>query len=180
MTLSCKVGSITLRPEWLWRARSYTIVPEESAQYWYLFWFPPPPDMHVFHLLSDQWGQYRKYFWRFSSSLQNWTAPSSSRCNWSPWRRRWINFFDTSQSESEYSPGSTSVQILWPIGIVLVDELANLVFVVLLLPLIGLQNHLHSISTHTLRTACGSEVSFLLLFKFVTYLFQPWEIVTEE
>ena len=36
-----------------------------------------------------------------------------------------INFFDTSKSEIEYSPGSTSVQILSPIGIVLVEELAD-------------------------------------------------------
>ena len=32
-TLSCRVGSIRLRPEWPWRARRYTIIPEESLQY---------------------------------------------------------------------------------------------------------------------------------------------------
>ena len=95
-TLSCNEGSIRLRPEWPWRARRYTIVSEESVQYWNLFLFPPPPAMHAFHLLSDQWEQYRKYFWRFSLILQNWTAPSSSRCTCCEWRRRYINFFDTS------------------------------------------------------------------------------------
>ena len=117
ITLSCRVGSIILHLECPWRARRYTSVPEESVQYWYLCLFPPPA-MLFFHLLSDQWGQYRKYFWRFSLILQNWTAPSSSRCTCCPWRRRWINFFDISESESECFPGSTSVQVLFSIGIV--------------------------------------------------------------
>ena len=37
MTLSCKVGSMRLRPEWPWRARRYKIAPGEVVQYWYLF-----------------------------------------------------------------------------------------------------------------------------------------------
>ena len=65
-TLSCKVGSMRLPPEWPWRAWRYKIVPEESVQYRYLFLFPHPPAMLPFHLSSDQWGQYKKCFWRFS------------------------------------------------------------------------------------------------------------------
>ena len=89
---SCKVGSMRLHPEWPWRARRYKITPDESVQYWYLFLFPPPV-MLFFHLSSDQWWQYRKYFWRSSLILQNSIAPSSSLSNL-PWRRRCINFFD--------------------------------------------------------------------------------------
>ena len=47
-TLSCRVGSIGLRPEWPWRARRCTIFLEESVQYWYLFLIPPPPVMLFF------------------------------------------------------------------------------------------------------------------------------------
>ena len=56
-----------------------------------------------------------------------------------------------STSESEYFPGSTSVQILFTTGIVLGKRRQVLVFVVLLWPLIGMQNPSHPISTHTLR-----------------------------
>ena len=35
-TLSCKVESMRLRPEWPWRARRYKITPDESVQYSYL------------------------------------------------------------------------------------------------------------------------------------------------
>ena len=55
----------------------------------------------------------------------------------------------------------------------------NLLFVVLLWPLIGLQNHLHSILT-AYSSNCTSEVSCSLLFKFVTNLFKPWEILAHE
>ena len=54
VTLSCKEGLISLRPECSWRARRYTIVLEESVQYRYLH-FTPPPAKHAFHLLSDRW-----------------------------------------------------------------------------------------------------------------------------
>ena len=79
-TLSCNEGSIRLRPECPWKARRYTIVPEESVQYWYLFLSPPPPAKHTLHLLSDQWGECGDRFWRFSLILPKWTAPNSSRC----------------------------------------------------------------------------------------------------
>ena len=73
VTLSCKERLISLRPECPWRARRYTIVLEESVQYWYLH-FTPPPAKHAFHLLSDHWRQYKKYFWIFSVILQKRTA----------------------------------------------------------------------------------------------------------
>ena len=53
-TLSCKVGSIRLRPEWPWRSRRYKIIPDESVQYWYLFLFPPPFAIVLFHFSSSQ------------------------------------------------------------------------------------------------------------------------------
>ena len=59
-------------------------------------------------------------FLKMSFILQNWTAPSSSRCTSCAWRRRWINFFDVSKSESDHSRGS--VQILFSIGTVLGEE----------------------------------------------------------
>ena len=100
MTLSCKEGSMMLRPEWPWRAWRYKIVPDESIQYWNLFLFPPPPAMLFFHLSSDQWWQCRKCFWRLSLILQNSIAPSSSLCILA-WRRRWIYFSDTSKSAQQ-------------------------------------------------------------------------------
>ena len=93
VTLSCKLGSMWLRPEWPWRARRCRIVPDESVQYWYLFLFPPPA-MVFFHFSSDQSWQYKKFFWRFSFILQISIAPSSSRRRF-PWRKRLISFFDT-------------------------------------------------------------------------------------
>ena len=106
--------------------------------YWNLFVFPPPP-MHAFHRPSDQGKQDRKYFWRFSAILQNWTAPSS-RSTCCEWRRRYITFSDTSSSENEHFPGSTSVQVLFPIGTVLGEEWQVLFFVVFLETLIGMQS----------------------------------------
>ena len=70
ITLSCNEGSIGLRPECPWKARRYKITPDESVQYWYLFLFPPPPALLFFHLLSDQWWQNIKWFWRCSISVQ--------------------------------------------------------------------------------------------------------------
>ena len=87
-TLSCNERSMRLRPEWPWRARRWRIsCPDESVQYGYLCLFPPPPAMLFFHLLSDQWWQYKKWVWRLSWILQNSIAPSSSQGKL-PWRRR--------------------------------------------------------------------------------------------
>ena len=63
------------------------------------------------------------------------------------------------------------------------DELAEVRLCGLLWPLNGLQNHLHSILTQS--SNCISEVScslssWSLLFKFVTNLFKPWEILSHE
>ena len=123
-TLSCDTWSIKLRPECPWRPLKYTIVPEKPVHYWNLLWFPPPAK-HTFHLLSDQWRQYKKYLWIFSVIFQNWTAPSSSRCTFSEWRRRHIIFFDSSSSEKENVSGSTSVQVLFSIRTILGEEPAN-------------------------------------------------------
>ena len=135
--------------------------------------------MLFFHLSSDQWRQYGKYFWRFSLILQNWTAPSSSRCTWFPWRRRWsissivhnrraniplVQHRSTFFSQQELFLGK-SRQVLF--------------FVVLLWPLIGMQNPSHPISTHILR-AETSGISDSWLFKFITNLFGPWEILTQK
>ena len=93
-----------------------------------------------------------------------------------PWRRRRINFFDTSKSEIRYSPGATSVQVLSPSTYCSLWKNRQVLVCGFALPLIGLQNHSHSISTHVLH----SEVSCSLLFKFVTNLFDPCKIQTQE
>ena len=169
-TLSWTVGSIRLRPEWPWRARRYKIVLDESVQYWYLFLFPPPPAMLFFHLSSDQWGQHGKCFWRLSLILQNSTAPSLSRGTCFPWRRRWINIFDMSWSESEYSLGSTSVQVLFPIGIVLGKEPASSLLCGFAL---AFDRHAKSFTSNfnAYSSSCISEVSCSMLFKFITNFF---------
>ena len=61
--------------------------PDGSLQYWFFFLLPPPPAILLFHTSSDQYCEHSNLFWRSSFSLQNSTAPSSSRGN-SPCRRR--------------------------------------------------------------------------------------------
>ena len=68
-----------------------------------------------------------------------------------PWRRRRINFFDTSKSEIRYSPGTTSVRILSTNRYCSCGRTGKFSSVVLHWPLIGFQNHSHSISTHVLH-----------------------------
>ena len=169
-TLSCRVGSIRLHLGCPWRVRRYTIVPEGSVQYWYLFLFPPPFAMLLFHFVSDQWGQYRKYFWRFSFILQSWIAPSSPRCTCCPWRRRWINFFDISQSECEYFLGSTSVQVLFSIRTVLGEEPSGSRLCCFALAFDRLAKS-PAFNLNAYSSNCTSEVSCSLLFKFLTNLF---------
>ena len=177
-TLSCNEGSIRLRPECLWRARKQTIVPGESVQYWNLL-LSPPPAKHTFHSLSDQWGECGNWLWRFSLILQKWTAPSSSRWTCCEWRRRYITFFDTSQSEKECFPGSISVQVLLPIGTVLGEDPAGSL-------LCGFASafdrHAKSFlsSFNAYSSSWPSGISVSLLFKFITNLFDPWEILTQE
>ena len=139
MTMSCNEGSIRLRPEFPWRARRYWIVLEESEQYWKLFLLPPPFAIVLFHFSSDQWWQYKKCFWRLSLILQNSIAPSSSLGG----HNRRLNILLVQHRS----------QVLSPIDVVHVDKLAECRLCGLLWPLIGLQNHPHSILTHILRTA---------------------------
>ena len=178
MTLSCKVGLMRLRPKWPWSGRRYKIAPDESGQYWYLFLFPPPLAMLFFHFSSEQWWQYKKCFWRLSLILQNSIAPSLSRCKL-PWRRKWINFFDTSQSESEYFPGSTSVHVLFQIGVCLGEEPAGSLLCGFALASDRLAKA-RAFDFDAQSSNCISDVSCSLLFKFVTNLFKPWEILTHE
>ena len=89
-TLSCKVRSMRLRPEWPWRARRYKIAPDESVQYWNMFFSPPPAALPFFirpMLKKTQNSSEDKLI------LQNSIAPSLSRGRLP--RRRRINFFDT-------------------------------------------------------------------------------------
>ena len=86
---------------------------------------PLPAAKHAFHRSSDQCIDCGNWFWRFSLILQKWIAPSSSRCTCCEWRRRWITFFDISYSENEYFPGSTSVQVLLSMGMILGEEPAG-------------------------------------------------------
>ena len=94
-------------------------------QYWYLLFTPPPAAKHAFQLSSDQWIDCGNWFWSFSLILQNWIAPSSSRCLWCEWRGRNVTFFDTSYSEKEYFPGSISIQFLLSMGKILGEEPAS-------------------------------------------------------
>ena len=84
--------------------------------------------------------------------LQKWTAPSSSRCTWWEWRRRWITFFETSYAERE----NVSVVQYQSKSFCLSERFQMksqqvLFFVVLLLPLIDMQNLSHPVVTHVLR-----------------------------
>ena len=126
--------------------------------------------MLFFHLSSDQWWQYKKCFWRLSLFLQNSIAPSFSRGRFA-WRRRRINFFDTSNSESEYSPGSTSVQVLFPVGTVLGEDPAGSRLRGFALAFDRLAKSL-AFNLNANSSNCISEVSCSLLFKFVTNLFE--------
>ena len=101
------------------------IIPESSVQYWNLIFAPPPAAKHAFQRSSDQWVDCGNGFWRFSFILQKWTAPSSSRCTFCEWRRRWITFFEISYAETECSPGSISFHCLLSIAIILDDDSAG-------------------------------------------------------
>ena len=54
-----------------------------------------------------------------------------------------------------------------------------LFFVVLFLPSFGMQNLLHSVFNEN-SSSWSSEICVSLLFKFITNLIDPWEIVTQE
>ena len=167
ITLSCNEGSIRLRPEWPWRARRYTIVPEESVQYWNLLFTPPPAVKRAFHRSSDQWIDCGNWFWRCSFILQKWTAPSSSRCTCCEWRRRYITFFDTSYSVREYFPGSISIQFHLSMGTILGEEPASSLLCGFAF---AFDRHAKSCASNfnAYSSSWTSGISCSLLFKFIT------------
>ena len=63
--ISCNEGSLRLRPEWPWRARRYSIVPEESAHYW-SFLVSSSSSCQGAHPLfvRPNWWQNTKWSWR--------------------------------------------------------------------------------------------------------------------
>ena len=160
-TLSCKVGTMRLRPEWPWRARKYKITPDESVQYGifscFLLLLPcfsstcrQTNDDNTRNVSED-----RLLFFRIQS-LHRFLE---------------VDFHDEEDELISSTLHDRRLNILLATSV--------LVFVVLLWPLIGMQNHSHSILTHTCSN-CTSGISCSLLFKFVTNLFEPWEILTHE
>ena len=141
-----------------------------------IYFLLSPSSCHAFLPLAIRpMSATQEIFLKNSLILQNWTAPSCSRCTCGPWRRR-INFFDISKTESEYFPGSTSVQILFSIGTVLGGEPAGsllrgfaLVF----------DRHAKSFAS-SFDASWYSGISCSLLFKFITNMFDPWEFLTKE
>ena len=87
---------------------------------------------------------------------------------------------DTSISSirHEYFPGSTSVQVLFPIGTVLGEELAGSIF--LWFCLIGMQNLSHPISTHILRADLREFLAHCCSNSSQPCLIHEWEILTQE
>ena len=124
------------------------------------------------------WWQKTKWSWRLSFILQSSIAPSLSRGRL-PWRRRWISFFDTGRSESKHFCGSISVQILFPISMVLVDDKAEYRFCGFALAF-DRNAESPSLNFNAYSSNCISEVSRSLLFKFVTNLLKPWVFLTHE
>ena len=88
-------------------------------------------------------------------------------------------FFDTSYSEKEYFPGSISIQFLLSMGTILGEERASSL-------LCGFASafdrHAKSFafSFNAYSSSWSSGISVSLLFKFITNLFDPWEILTQE
>ena len=134
-------------------------------------YFPPT--------VRDQWIDFENWFRRFSLILQNWTAPSSSRCTCCEWRRRYVTFFDTSKSEKEYFPGSMSIRFLLPMGTILGEEPAGSLLCGFAF---AFDRHAKSFafSFNAYSSSWYSGISVSLLFKFITNLFDPWEILTQE
>ena len=151
-TVSCRVGSIRVRPEWPWRARRYKIILEQSVQYWYLFLFLLPCFSSTCRQTNeDNTGNVSEDYLLFSRILLLHHLLDVLVFHDA---EDWSIFFDTGQSESQnslvqhrskfYSLLEKSLRMSWQ----------NLVFVFLLWPLIGFQNHLHSIATHSLPARC--------------------------
>ena len=177
-TLSCKVGSMRLRPEWPSRARVYKIAPDESVQYWYMFLLPPPIAMVFFHLSPDQ-------RWQTRNVLED--------CLWFSRIQLLHHFLDVVFHDEEDELISSTLhnrrlnillvqhqsKILSQIGIVLVEELADS-------RLCGFawafDRHAKSFASNfnAYSSSWTSGISCSLLFKFITNLFDPWEILTHE
>ena len=183
-TLSWSVGSMGLPPGWPWRARRWRIsCPDESVQCWNLFWLPPSPAILLFHTSSDQYWEFSNSIRRSSLNLQNSIAPSSSRSN-CPCRRRVFSLFATGYAWLDWAPGSISIHILSRICIVLEDEYVVEDLLGFALPF----DRLVKASTSVFNANASvflSEVSCSLSsnsvsIKSVTYLFNPWEILTHE
>ena len=94
----------------------------------------------------------------------------------------WIisfNIFDTSKPKNKYFPGSTSVQILFSTRTVLGKEQAKS------LPsgfALAFDRHAKPFASSfdAYSSSWTSGISCSLLFKFITNLFDPWEILTQE
>ena len=140
-------------------------------QYWYLLFVPPPAAKRAFHRLTDQRGIGANWLWSCSLIFQRCTAPSSFRCTCYEWRRRYVTFIDFSLLEKEYFPVSMSIQFLLLMGINLDEESADSFFLVVLL--------LPSSCTQNLLLSFYRIFFELMLCKFITNLFDPWEILTQ-
>ena len=95
------------------------------------------------------------------------------------WRRRWINFIDTEQSDSDCFPGLTSVQVLSLKSMVLVDALATSRFCGFAFAFVRHAKSFAS-SCNAYSSSWTSGISVSLSIKSVTNLFRPWEILTHE
>ena len=182
-TLSCNEGSTRLRPECPWRAGRYRTVPDESVQYCDLFSFPPPLAMVFFHLSSDQWWQNTKCSWRLYDSedyLLFSRIESPHHCfevdfhdeeDWSISSTldfRWANILLV-QHRSKFLPNRYS-SCGWA------GKFTSLWFC------FGLWSACKITRIWSQRKFFELHWGFLcsLLFKFVSNLFKPWEILTQE
>ena len=107
--------------------------------------------------------------------LQNWTAPSSSRCPVWEYRRRWITFLETSYAEREEFPGSISIHFLSFIGMMFGESTSSLLCDFAF----AFDRHAKSFifSCDACSSGRSSGTSVLLLFESITNLFDPWEIL---
>ena len=132
-----------------------------------------------FHLSSDPW-------WRCKNISEDrlWFSRIQLLHHYLWWNfhdgQRWVNFFHTAVSGSGHSPCSTSVQILYPIGMVGCGRIGTFTSLWFCFGTCSACKIPHlQFSTRLLRTET-SEVSCLLLFKFVTNFLRPWKSMTLE
>ena len=169
-----------LPPEWPWRARKNKVIPEKSVQYWYLFLFPPPPAM----LFSPTCRQTNE------DDTGNVSEDNLliSRIQLLHHHLDVLVFHDAkdgSISSTHHnrrvnnSPGSSSVQVLSPTRIVLGEEPASSLLCGFALAFDRLSKSFVS-NFNAYSSSWTSRMSCSLLFKFITNLFNPWEILTQE